>query len=166
MEEKVCSFTGHRDIKREHLSFLPDLLDRSIEYAYGEGCRVFLTGGAIGFDTVAAMQVVKFRMHHRDVRLILVLPCMNQDEKWSNAQKKSYQFLLKEADEVVYVSDEYDKGCMARRNMYLASKADILIAYLSKSMSGAGQTVRMAEQMQKTVFNLYGRLERQNKNEE
>ena len=166
MEEKICSFTGHRDIKREHMSFLPELLDRSIEYAYKEGCRAFLTGGAIGFDTLAARQVVKFRMFHRDVRLILVLPCMNQDAKWSDAQRNSYQFLLKEADEVIYVSEEYDSRCMARRNRYLATRADILIAYLSKSISGAAQTVRMAEQMQKQIFNLYGTLERRSQNGE
>ena len=161
MEEKICSFTGHRQIKREHLSALPDLLYKSIEYAYSQGCRSFLSGGAIGFDTYAARAVIKFRIFHRDVRLILVLPCIDQDAKWNDVQKNAYQYLIREADEIVYLSDEYTPTCMARRNHYLAKEADILVAYLERSGSGAGQTVRMANELGKTVFNLYGRLEKE-----
>ena len=156
---KVCSFTGHRQIKYSHLGGISGLVDRAIEYAYSKGCREFIAGGAIGFDTVAAREVIKFRMTHRDVALVLFLPCLEQDSKWTDRQKSQYEYLLSEADEVVYVSDEYSDGCMKQRNFQLAAKADMLIAYVSRNNSGAAQTVRMARQNGIEIYNLYPALE-------
>ena len=163
MEEikKACSFTGHRTLKEEQIGKLPALLGRAINYAYENGCRDFLSGGALGFDTVAAREVLRFRMFHRDVRLILVLPCINQDEKWSNSQRNAYHHLLGSADEIIYVADEYEPGCHKKRNEILAERGDVIISYVSRYNSGAAQTVRMAEKLGKTVYNLYPTLDRE-----
>ena len=154
----VCSFTGHRQIESDRRAALVTLLARAIEYAYGEGCRKFICGGALGFDTLAAREVIRFRMTHNDVRLVLALPCIEQDLKWSEAQKSAYGFTLAAADEVIYTSDYYTKTCMAERNRFLAEKCDILIAYVGRMQSGAGQTLRMAEKLGKRTYNLYPTL--------
>ena len=154
----VCSFTGHRQISPEVREGLSDLLRRAVEYAYAEGCRTFMTGGAIGFDTLAAKEVIRFRMSHPDVRLVLILPCLNQDEKWTSYQRSSYNFTLGAADEVIYTSEEYTNTCMAERNALLAERADMLIAYVGRLRSGAAQTVRMAERLGKKIYNLYPTL--------
>ena len=138
---------------------LPALIDRAVEYAYGVGCRVFYSGGAVGFDTLAARSVIRFRLNHPDVKLVLLLPCVNQDEGWSFRQKQSYEFMLSSANEIEYVSEEYTDSCMRERNFLLANRADILIAYVGHSRSGSAQTVRMADSMGKTVYNLYKALE-------
>ena len=151
----TCSFTGHRQISPEVRPSLKALLDKAVEYAYSEGCRTFICGGALGFDTMAARAVISYRMMHKDVRLVLALPCIDQDAMWSDSQKNSYEFTVSEADEVMYVSDSYTKDCMAKRNRFLAEKADILIAYSGRANSGAAQTVRMAERLNKRIYNLY-----------
>ena len=156
---KTCSFTGHRQIKTEHIKELPALVARAINYAYDSGCRRFIAGGALGFDTVAAREIIKFRMHHPDVSLVLFLPCLAQDSKWKSQQRRLYEYLLSEANEVVYVSEEYTDGCMKERNLIIAKEADILIAYVSRTNSGAAQTVRMARQLGCEIYNLYPALE-------
>lgn len=160
---KVCSFTGHRLIKKEHFSRLCALIDRAIDYAYSEGCRTFISGGAVGFDTLAARSVIRFRLSHPDARLVLLLPCINQDEKWSDAQRDAYEHILSSANEVEYVFDEYTDSCMKERNFRLADRADILIAYVGHNRSGSAQTARMADNMGKTVYNLYKALEEERK---
>ncbi len=156
---RVCAFTGHRRITGGHTGPLVELLDRAIEYAYGQGCRVFLSGGAVGFDTLAARRVLKFRMTHPEVRLELVLPCINQDERWNDVQRDAYEFLLRNADAVRYVTNDYTDGCMKRRNEMLAEEADIVVAYVTRPTSGAAQTVRMAEKLGRLVYNLYPSIE-------
>lgn len=156
----ACAFTGHRKIKQEHRKSIVGLLKRAVEYAYSRGCRVFYSGGAIGFDTLAAREVLRFRIDHPDVTLVLLLPCINQDEKWNAAERDSYEYILSAANEVKYISEEYSEGCMKQRNFALASSADILIAYLDRASSGSGQTVRMAGKMGKEVYNLYPSLEK------
>ena len=156
---KACSFTGHRRIKPSHRNALGGLLLRAINYAYENGCREFFCGGAVGFDTEAARAVLRFRIDHPDVKLILLLPCQDQDDGWSDSQRDAYGYVLKSADEIRYTSDYYTQNCMKIRNQALADSCDILIAYLSESKSGAGQTVRMAEKQGKSVYNLYPTLE-------
>ena len=159
MELKSCSFTGHRSYPDSHRKVLAEHLKRAVEYAYSLGCREFYAGGAIGFDTLAAREIIRFRISHPDVSLILLLPCLNQSEKWSGSDADAYDYILSEADEVRYFSDTYTRGCMQKRNKALAEVCDIMIAYLSRSRSGAAQTVRMAEELEKKVYNLYPSVE-------
>ena len=156
----TCAFTGHRSIKPEHKRLMPDLLARGIAYAYAQGCRRFVAGGAVGFDTEAARAVLRFRLEHPDVSLVLFLPCINQDEMWSDRQKDNYSFTLLNADEVVYISDEYTKDCMKRRNEAMASECDMMIAYVGHGRSGSSQTLRLATENGKKCFNLYFELEK------
>ncbi len=161
MSDLVCSFTGHRSIEERHKPYIHALLLRAVEYAYNEGCRAFCAGGALGFDTEAARAVIEFRISHPDARLILVLPCPEQDAYWSNAQRDSYSFILKNANEVIYTADGYFDGCMRVRNQRLADECHILIAYASsRTKSGASQTVRMAERLSRRIYNLYPTLEK------
>ncbi len=151
----ACSFTGHRIIASAHINNIDRVVMRAIEYAYAEGCRTFYAGGAIGFDTVAARQVILFRMSHSDVRLVMLLPCKNQDAKWNNAQREAYHHIISAANEVEYISEEYTDDCMKKRNGVLVERADILVAYASRGASGSAQTVRMAENLGKRVYNIY-----------
>lgn len=156
---KSCSFTGHRAIEPHHRDAISDLVARAVKYAYDEGCRDFYLGGALGFDTVAAQEVLLFRLSHHDVKMHLVLPCRDQASGWGNNQLEMYEYLLSRADTVEYVCDLYNPSCMRKRNARLAELCDIMIAYLGHTRSGASQTVRMATELGKRVYNLYPTLE-------
>ena len=156
---KSCSFTGHRKIPLKHFTKLDSLLERAIEYAYSEGCRDFYTGGALGFDTMAAKKLLTYRMRHRDMRLIVVVPCKKQALQWSEADRDMYEYTLANADEVIFCSEEYTADCMKKRNEYLADICDMLIAYAGRHSSGSMQTVRMALARGKTVYNLYSSVD-------
>lgn len=150
-----CAFSGHRKIEKNCVQSVIEHLGRAIKYAYDEGCRDFYCGGAVGFDTLAAREVIRFRMSHPGVRLVLYLPCLNQDMKWSERQSDAYEYVLSSADEIKYISEEYTRTCMKERNQALADVADILIVYVGYSTSGSAQTARMGEKLGKRVFNLY-----------
>lgn len=154
-----CAFTGHRKIKYGHRAGLLHLLSVAVRDAYNRGCRRFIVGGAIGFDTEAAREVVRFRISHPDVTLALFLPCIDQSALWNESQRDSYDFLLSVADEIKYISESYDKDCMRRRNLAMAEECDLMIAYAGNSRSGSAQTVRMATLLGKEVINIYPELE-------
>lgn len=158
MDNGICSFTGHRRIVSAHAGYISDLLARSVEYAYSEGCRTFMTGGALGFDTLAADAVLHLRERYPDVRLALCLPCRDQDADWSESQRRKYREILDSADEVIYASEVYTSTCMRERNLMLAEKCDILIAYVGYAASGSAQTARMAERLGRRVYNIYPTL--------
>ena len=155
----VCAFTGHRKIPPEHRAKLAVLLQHAIAHAYDLGCRKFVAGGALGFDTEAAREVIRFRLSHPDVRLVLFLPCIEQDACWSDRQRALYDYTLSCANEVKYISEGYHPDCMRRRNYAMAEECDIMIAYVSSPKSGSGQTVRRASELGREIYNLYPMLE-------
>ena len=81
------------------------------------------------------------------------------DKKWTPAQRERYYQVLRDADEVEYLSDAYDPDCMRRRNAALVSRADMLVAYVSRRSSGAGQTLAMAQKKGIPTYNLYRSVE-------
>ena len=160
MNRSVC-FTGHRTIAedKEKLSArLYALLERLVTE---QKITDFYTGGAVGWDALAALTVLKLRESYPEAKLHLVLPCPfeEQSAKWNEAQKAEFQHILGLADSVEQVSDCYYNGCMKARNARLVELAsDYCICYWNPKhyRSGTGQTVRMAQKKGIEVINLFG----------
>lgn len=154
MQNKTCCFTGHRILPKKSTNEILEIMSREIERLRGKGVTNFMCGGALGFDTLASSLIIAKKIMGKDVRLILALPCKNQDLLWSNFQKKVYRNILEEADEIIYVSEEYDRQCMKRRNSYMVEHSEYCICALTNKKSGTGQTVRMAQKKGLEVFNV------------
>lgn len=156
MKKYICCFTGHREMDGRHLSRLVVRLKRLMMEKYEEGVRVFRTGGAIGFDTFAALAVVDMKKKFPDVRLELFLPCRDQTAKWAAEDVRIYKNILKCADSVVYAEEQYTSGCMMKRNRMLVDGSDCCIAYYngSRGRSGTGYTVNYARSKGIELVNL------------
>jgi len=153
-ESSAC-FTGHRNIPTVELPRLMERLEETVTSLVYQGVLTFWSGGATGFDTLAAFAVITARKRNPSVKLMMALPCANQDEKWKAADKQTYKLLLDSADEVVYVSEQpYFDGCMEARNRYLIEHSGVCVAYMKHGRSGTSQTVRFARENGLTVINL------------
>ena len=150
----TCCFTGHRVIPGMDKERVRANLARAVGDLYKEGYRHFVAGGAIGFDTVAAETVLAFRRHYPDITLTLILPCADQDARWTEEEKAVYRAQKEKADEVICLANRYFDGCMQKRNQAMVDASSACIAYMTRPRSGAGQTVRMAERAGLTLINV------------
>ena len=155
----TACFTGHRNISNTVLPEIKRILYTEIEKLYFSGIRCFLSGGAIGFDTLAAKAVLKLRQCHTDVSLFLVFPCLNQEKFFNETQKKEYHRILSLANGVRQTQNTYYPGCMQARNRYLINNSDLCVAYYTGvSSGGTAYTVRYAERRNKAVINLANQI--------
>lgn len=143
-KNRTACFTGHRSIPEHHREQLAVLLDRLIEALYRKGVIYYGAGGAYGFDMEAEKAVIRARERHSDIKLILVLPCREQDKYWTPENKRIYAELMKQADKIVYTSEAYSKDCMHRRNRHLVDYSGYCIAYMTKNTGGTAYTVNYA----------------------
>lgn len=150
----ACSFTGHRAIPSGMTDYLFKRIEDGIDYLYSHEVNTFLTGGAVGFDTLAAKAVIERRKVHKDIRLILVIPCRDQTRAWKQADIETYEHIKGLADEVICLSEHYYNGCMHCRNRYLIDNSCACICYLSQVNGGTEYTVRYAKEKGLAVFNL------------
>ena len=129
-------------------------LDKIIEKLYQKGVIFYGTGGSYGFDMLAERAVIRARNRHNEMKLILVLPCKEQDKYWTEDNKAAFAEIKNQADKIVYLSENYSKGCMHRRNRHLVDFSGYCIAYLSENSGGTAYTVDYARQNSLEIFNL------------
>ncbi|MEG2574815.1 MAG: SLOG family protein, partial [Christensenella sp.] len=143
-KSKTCCFTGHRKLPQDKIEQILIRLNQEVDNLISQGVTDFISGGAIGFDQIAASLIVAKKEMGNDIRLIFALPCRNQDMLWSTEQKRLYRGLLDEADEIIYVSEEYTNDCMKKRNQYMVDRSTYCICTLIYETGGTAQTVRYA----------------------
>ena len=153
-QEKSLFFTGHREVYRTEGSDAFGLLCATVRSFAEKGYIYFITGGAMGFDTMAAECVLKLKDEFPHIKLILMLPCREQTAKWGVWDTKKYDGILSKADDVIYVSENYTKECMFQRNRAMADASSACIAYCSKSSGGTAYTISYALKKGIPVTNL------------
>ena len=154
MGEKVCFFTGHRDIRSEDAQNIIGDLDAAIDSAIRDGVAVFRSGGAVGFDTLAALCVLKRKQSNQKIKLSLYLPCRDQTRFWGEYDKGVHEYLIANADEVIYTAEEYSQGCMLYRNRRMVDGASVGIAYCNSATGGTAYTVEHAKKLDIRVVNI------------
>jgi uncharacterized phage-like protein YoqJ len=154
MNKNTCCFTGHRNIPAGDYEFISNQLEGEIINLIKKDVIYFGAGGALGFDTIAALAVLKLKVKYPQIKLILVLPCKEQADKWSWDDKKLYNKILYKADKIKYTSEHYTRHCMFIRNRHLVDNSGYCICYLTQNTGGTAYTVSYAMQNNLKTINL------------
>jgi len=158
----VCCFTGYRPNKfpfpfkkesLEYVSFENKLVNIVFSLS-GEGVDIFYSGAAIGFDIVAAETVLLLKKHFQNVKLICVVPFRSQAEKWPIEWKKRYENILREADEVVLISEEYRRDCYRQRNEYMVDNSSKVVTFYDGRSGGTCNTLVYAKKKGLSIINI------------
>lgn len=152
-KEKTCCFTGHRKLTLQQTCHAYEKTLEAIKTLAKQGYTCFCCGGALGYDTIAAQAVLEVR-EQLNVKLVLILPCIKQDAAWADADKRVYADIKCQADEVIYTSSEYTRGCMHKRNRALVDASSVCVCFSSSDSGGTAYTVKYAQKMGVEVINI------------
>lgn len=150
----TCMFTGHRKLPAGSCLEISQAVESCIRDLYLRGITDFYTGGAIGFDSLAAETILRLQAEYPALQLHLALPCYNQEKFWSLEEQMRYKSVLSHAASTVYVSKEYTADCMKKRNLYMVEHSGICVCYLTQNTGGTFQTVRFAREQGLEIINL------------
>ena len=154
MREQTCCFTGHRVIRTDMAKTIENRLEEQIRFLITRGILRFTAGGALGFDTLAAETVLKLKKENASIRLVLVLPCPEQALRWRRSDIERYENIKSQADEVIYTSEAYHKGCMQKRNRYMVNLSCCCVCYLIKKRGGTKSTIDYCAKQNVYVINI------------
>lgn len=155
MKELSCCFSGHRSISYELGDQLSQRIRDGIQYLYDNmSITTYYAGGALGFDSLAAEAVIEQKKKQPDIRLVIVIPCRSQAERWNAADKARYEKINNSADEIICLSEHYYRGCMHQRNRYMVDHSCACICYLTEPTGGTAYTVQYARERGLRIFNL------------
>ena len=152
----TAAFSGHRFIDASQRGHVKKRLSNAVLDAYGHGIRNFISGFAIGFDMMAAEVVVSLKQSHPDITLTAAIPFNGQASRFSLYDRKRYDRLLKEADEVIVLSDSYYPRCFLERDEFMVNNASSLIAYYDgREKGGTFFTIRKAMAQNIPIVNVF-----------
>lgn len=154
MREQTVCFTGHRKIPSFQRLSIRRKLKKTLVTLIEQGYRFFGAGGALGFDTLAAQTVLDLKKDFPQIKLILVLPCVSQADRWAESDKAVYENIKSKADKVVYTSQEYTRDCMFKRNRHLVDGSSVCVCYLTENTGGTAYTVDYAHKQGLTIINI------------
>ena len=152
---KKIAFTGHRLVKLPYhgendprCGELKRKLFCDAQKHLQSDTTIYLSGMANGVDLWAAEAVIllKNAFPIRNIQLWAVVPYMKQAASWPKPEQKRYFDILKDADKVIQISEEYTLSCLHQRNRRLVDEADHLIAvYDGKQAGGTRETIIYAQ---------------------
>lgn len=134
----VCSITGTRKCKLSQTDILPTLKN-----IINMGYNCFGVGGAVGFDTIAALAILDLRKSY-PIKLISVLPYRHWYDKFNSYDKKIAIEIMQKSDKIVILADNYSPWVYSVRNRHLVQYADMLLAHCPTKSGGTMDTVHKA----------------------
>ena len=167
----IICFTGNRNIygynyKDRRYARLMNKLDEYLikEGFYKDGNK-FISGGALGFDTLAFRMIDKASKTY-NIENILAIPFENQSKKWSDRDKQVYEDMKLIADKVIYVDTlndykiktvpigMYHPAKMQKRNAFMVDNSDLVISCWNGTKSGTYNCIKYAKKKGKKVINI------------
>ena len=160
---KRCCFTGYRPAKfpfslnkedADYKKFENALIEEILSLV-SSGCRVFYSGMAMGFDIIAAELVltVKRAYGYSDIKLICVLPFLDQAEYFTSFWKKRFNNVLDLCDEKIVLAEQYHQNCYQNRNVYMVDNSDAVLTWYDGKAGGTRNTIDYAVKNQRYIIN-------------
>ena len=150
---KTCCFTGHRYFSRNQISIINNELIAKIEELIKQNVLYFVTGGALGFDTLVAEVILDLKKENEQIKLILAVPCKDQAARWKYEDRMIYENIKGKADKVIYLSKEYKEGCMLERNRYMVDHSKfVIVAWDGRKSVGTFYTLNYAKKQRRNII--------------
>ena len=136
----VITFCGHGRVSEPEKvkEWLCEALDRFIH----EEKLTFYLGDCGGFDRMAASVVREKKKLNPSAQSVLVIPYLNRQY-----DEKSYDYTLYPPLENVPF-----RFAISKRNKWMVSEADVVIAYVTHGWGGAAKTLEYARRSGKKVI--------------
>ncbi|MDF2632932.1 MAG: hypothetical protein K0Q85_1528 [Caproiciproducens sp.] len=144
MKHRTCCFTGDRKLPSKKIESIITRLNQETENLIDQGVTDFISGAALGFDSIAASLILAKRELGFPVKLILALPCVDHEPYFSPDQVNQYRKLSSEADEVYYVSQDYSFNCVKKRNFYMVDQSAYCLCFSTELKGNTTKTVNYA----------------------
>lgn len=153
---EAAAFSGHRSLQQQSEEELREKVRKQIKSLYAKGVYAFFNGMALGFDMLAAEELISLKKELPYLIFVAVVPFRGQSDRWQVESRDRWATILKKADQVIFVSDSYFDRCFLKRNDFMIDRVGHLICYYDgKPFGGTAYTYRKAKTKKRLITNLY-----------
>lgn len=143
---KVIAVSGYRSHelgifsnKHEAVPYIQGVLKRRLIALIEEGLEWVVIGGQLGVELWTGEVVNELKDEFPNLKLAVLTPFQNQDDRWKEATQEYYQSVLANADFVESVSKRpYENpGQLQAHNQFIIEKTDGLLLFYDQDQQGS-----------------------------
>jgi len=150
--DNSCCFSGYRPEKLPwgdnesdaRCVILKQKLLETAERTILSGLRHFICGMARGCDVYFCETMLILREKYGEITIEAAIPYERQAAAWKEDERARYNGLIGQCDMVTFVSSEYSRSCMSKRNRYMVGNSSMLIAVYDGKPGGTKNTIGLA----------------------
>ena len=156
----ICCVTGHRPkgfpFEREPMDASYNkylrVLNEAMEDLVDNGCIYYISGMAYGADLDFADMVLDYKAMDKEILLEAALPYHIDLAKLYLKKDDEKSSILRNCDYINFISSNYFRGCMQKRNRYMVDKSDVVLAiWNGKYDGGTWNTIKYARSKGKMI---------------
>ena len=147
----IISFAGHSFVASSEAvkEIVKEQLRKNIIGGAPVSCYL---GGYGSFDEICAGACRELKRENIELELIYVTPYMSLSEQQKIKEMKAYGLY----DDSLYppIENVPQRFAISRRNEWMMSNADLVIAYVNRNYGGAYQSIEVARRKGKKIINV------------
>ncbi|MBM7703272.1 DUF1273 domain-containing protein [Metabacillus iocasae] len=163
---KVLAITGYKpyelgifDQKHVGITYIKKAIHKRLQPLIEEGLEWVIISGQLGVELWAAEVVLDLQLEYPDLKLAVLTPFLEQEEKWNETNQEWYEFIISQADFVDSITKKkYENPAQFRvKNQFIVAKSDGLLIIYDEEHEGSPQYMFEAAQQKKdrTDYQIY-----------
>lgn len=143
---KVLAISGYKAFElgifqKDHpsVTYIKKAITKELSSMVEDGLEWVLISGQLGIELWAAEVIFEMQMAYPELKLAVITPFLNQEEKWNEQNQEWYESILAGADFIDSVSRKpYEKPWQFRlKNQFFIEKSDALLLVYDQEKEGS-----------------------------
>ena len=143
---KVLAITGYKpfelgifDKNHDGIRFIKKAILKQLVSLIEEGLEWVIISGQLGVELWAAAVVMDLQIEYPELKLAVITPFLNQEEKWNEANKEQYETIYLHADYTNSITNrKYENPDQFRlKNRFFIDKSDALLIVYDEEKDGS-----------------------------
>ncbi|RIW33103.1 DUF1273 domain-containing protein [Bacillus salacetis] len=144
----VAAVTGYKSFElgifkedEPALKYIKAAIHKQLESLLEDGLEWVIISGQMGTELWAAEVVFDLQMEYPDLKLAVLTPFVDQEEKWNDNNKEFYEMIISQADFVDSISKQpYTSPAQFRnRDQLFLHKSDAVVILYDEEKEGSPQ---------------------------
>ncbi|WP_110112435.1 DUF1273 domain-containing protein [Bacillus sp. CGMCC 1.16541] len=145
---KVLAITGYKPYelgifnqKYEGITYIKKALHKRLIPLIEEGVEWVIISGQLGVELWAAEVIFDLQCEYPELKLAVLTPFLDQEEKWNETNQEWYEFIVSQADFVDSITKKkYESPMQFRlKNQFIVAKSDGLLIIYDEEHEGSPQ---------------------------
>ena len=162
MERRFCFFVGNRELPAYRIKAIRQQVKETLDELIAMGIQYYFIGGEPGFETLAAEEIVRYRMRcpESGIQLVFIPPTETQRMRLSAQERQKMETIRWTADQVFDLAAYPELSNDPLRKRWIVECSSACVTYFSRIRDCSSDIIQYAQRSGLHIVHLSKSLEK------